>query len=109
MKVGDCMISLVFRTFAFEMKGLSVIEKVNILDIMLNGLSLFQQYHTSGLGFLFFFIFSIFILLTLRKVTKLLVHRASIYFDLLPEVPRYCCLVKIFYFHFLFYRDMIEI
>ena len=46
--------------------------------------------------FLFIFIFiSIFILLICRKETEALTHRVSNYPDLLSEMPRYCCPLKI--------------
>ena len=36
-----------------------------------------------------------FILLTRRKATEALIHRISNYLDLLSEMPRYCCPLKI--------------
>ena len=52
-----------------------------------------------------------FILLTPRKVTELPIYKASNYPDLLPEMPRYCCLVEIFFILFFFWvnKDMTEI
>ena len=45
-----------------------------------------------SLFYLFFIYFiSIFILLTRRKAMEALIHRASNYPDLLPNMPRYCC------------------
>ena len=43
---------------------------------------------------------SIFVLLTRSKATEAL-YRASNYPELLPEIPRYCFPVEIFYFGFL--------
>ena len=42
-----------------------------------------------------FYFISIFILLTRRKAMEPLIHRVSNYPDLLPEMPRYCCLIKV--------------
>ena len=39
--------------------------------------------------------------LDLQKSNKGTIHRTSNYLLLLPEMPRYCCLVEIFYFDFL--------
>ena len=48
--------------------------------------------------------------MTHRKTTEVLIHRATNYPNLLSEMLRHCCLVKIFYFGFLvFYREMTEI
>ena len=46
--------------------------------------------------FIYFYFISIFILLTRRKATEALIHRVGNYPDLLPEIPRYCCLLVIF-------------
>ena len=43
-----------------------------------------------------FFFIAIFILLTHRKATEALIHMASNYPDLLPQMPRYYCPVEIF-------------
>ena len=45
---------------------------------------------------------SIFIFLIPRKATEALIYRASNYPNLLPEMPRYCCPLKIFYSIFVF-------
>ena len=43
-------------------------------------------------NFFFYFIFiSIFILVTLRKATEVLIYRVGSYPDLLLEMPSYCC------------------
>ena len=44
--------------------------------------------------YLIYFI-SIFILLTHRKATEVLIHSVGNYPDLLPEMPKYCCPLKI--------------
>ena len=41
--------------------------------------------------YLFYFVLSIFILLTRRKATEALMHRVGNYPNLLPEMPRYWC------------------
>ena len=38
---------------------------------------------------------SVFILLTRRKAMEMLIHRVDNYPDLLPGMPRYCCLLVI--------------
>ena len=48
-----------------------------------------------NLIFLICFYISIFILLTRRKATETLIHRVGNYPNLLPEIPRYCCLLVI--------------
>ena len=48
--------------------------------------------------------------LCLSSLLKAPTHRASDFPDLLPEMPRYCCLVEIFYFGFFYFcRDISEI
>ena len=37
------------------------------------------------------------------------IHRANNYLNLLSEMPRYCCLLQIFYFSFLIHKCMTEI
>ena len=39
--------------------------------------------------------------LDLQKSNKGTIHRTSNYLFLLPEMPKYCCLIEIFYFYFL--------
>ena len=43
----------------------------------------------------FIYFISIFILLTRRKATEVLIRRVSNYPNLLPEMPRYCCSLEI--------------
>ena len=45
----------------------------------------------------FIFLFHLDILLTRRKATEALMHRASNYPDLFFEMPMYCCPVEIFF------------
>ena len=43
----------------------------------------------------------IYTLLTCRKTIKVLIYKVNNYLDLLPEMPKYCCPVEIFYFDFI--------
>ena len=66
---------------------------INYIIIKLN-MAIFQS-KLQRYIYLFYFIYfiSIFILLTRRKATEALIHSVGNYLDLLPEIPRYCCLV----------------
>ena len=46
--------------------------------------------------------------MTRGKATEALINSARNYPDLLPEIPKYYCLVEVLYF-FNFYKDMAEI
>ena len=50
---------------------------------------------------LFIYFMFVSILLTRRKATEAIIHRPSNYPDVLPEMPRHCCPLEIFYFGFL--------
>ena len=56
--------------------------------------------------YLFTYLISIFILLTHRKAMGKLIHRASNYPGMLLKMPKYCCLIEIF---FIIYGDITEI
>ena len=63
----------------------------------------------SQLYMIFFYFISIFILLTCRKATEVLINRARNYPNLLLEMPRYCSLLGIFYFCYLFLLLKLEL
>ena len=64
-----------------------------------NIMAVIRQAET-GFFILNFQLISTFILLTRRKATEALIRKVSIYPELLPEMPRYCCPDKIFYLVF---------
>ena len=52
-------------------------------------------------SFHYFSFYLYFYPLDLQKSNKGTIHRTSNYLFLLPQMPKYCCLIKIFYFYFL--------
>ena len=65
-------------------------------------------YFSYSLYFIFYLI-SIFILLTRWKTAEAFIHRTSDYADQLPETPRYCCPIYIFYLFFLYNHQAEEV
>ena len=53
-------------------------------------------------------IYFIFIFLTHRKVTEMLIHKTSSYFYLFLDMTRYCRLLKLFYFVFSFIEKWLK-
>ena len=67
---------------------------------------IFQLDYLVASGKNFFHFISIFIFLTRRKATEMLIYKASNFPDLLPKMPKYCCPVELFNFNFLVFMKI---
>ena len=84
--------------FLFKLTGINLIQlNINPVEFHLIRLRSFCNIYMSNDVKLFL---NTLILLTCRKATEALIHKASNYPHLLPEIPRYCCPHEILHFGF---------